>query len=80
MMRVSKEAIRIGQSISIDEMGIDFQGRYQDKQRVTYKRLEIDFWWIHCAQKDTHTPGILGIKFHQKSGSTKDCHLYMAES
>ena len=41
MMRVSKEAILIGQSISIDEMDIGFQGQHQDKQRVNYKKGEM---------------------------------------
>ena len=38
MMAVSKQAIFIGQDISIDEQDISFQGRHKDKQRVTYKR------------------------------------------
>ena len=35
MMRVEKYGIHIGQSISVDEMYIIFQGRHTDKQRVT---------------------------------------------
>ena len=38
MMRVAKYYIHIGQSISVDEMDISFQGRHKDKQRVTYKK------------------------------------------
>ena len=38
MMRVEKYYIHVGQSISVDEMDISFQGRHKDKQRVTYKK------------------------------------------
>ena len=38
MTRVAKYGIHIGQSISVDEMDISFQGQHKDKQRVTYKK------------------------------------------
>ena len=39
MMRVSKEVIILGKSISIDEQDIGFQGQHKDKQRISYKRV-----------------------------------------
>ena len=39
MMRVSKEAIVLGQDISVDEQDIGFQGRHSDKQRITFKKV-----------------------------------------
>ena len=39
MMRVSKDAIKLGKSISIDEQDIGFQGQHKDKQRISYKRV-----------------------------------------
>ena len=39
MMRVSKEAMILGKSISIDEQDIGFQGQHKDKQRISYKRV-----------------------------------------
>ena len=39
MMRVSKECICLGESISVDEQDIGFQGRHQDKQRIKYKKV-----------------------------------------
>ena len=38
MMRVAKDGIPIGQSISVDEMDISFQGWHKDKQRVIHKK------------------------------------------
>ena len=38
MIRVVKYGIHIGQSISVYEMDISFQGRHKDKYRVTYKK------------------------------------------
>ena len=38
MMRVEKDGINIGWSISVDEMDTIFQGQHKDKQRVTYKK------------------------------------------
>ena len=38
MVRVGKYGIHIGQSISVDEMDISFQGGHKDEQRVTYKK------------------------------------------
>ena len=43
MIRVAKNGIHVGQSISVDEMDISFQGRHKDKQRVTYKSVEMVF-------------------------------------
>ena len=39
MMKVSKDAIKLGKSISIDEQDIGFQGQHKDKQRISYKRV-----------------------------------------
>ena len=38
MMRVKKYGIHIGQSVSIDDMDISFQGLHKDKQKVTHKK------------------------------------------
>ena len=38
-MRVAKYGINIGQSISVDEMDIGFQGRHKDRHRVRYKKV-----------------------------------------
>ena len=43
MMRVSKDAIILGKSISIDEQDIGFQGQHKDKQRISYKRVDDGF-------------------------------------
>ena len=37
MMWVAENGTNIGQSISVDEMYIGFQGQHKDKQRVSYK-------------------------------------------
>ena len=38
MMKVSKDYVSIGQAISIDQQDISFQGRYEDEQRIPYKK------------------------------------------
>ena len=43
MRRVSQDAIHIGRDISIDAQIIDFQGRHNDKQRVTFKKMGSGF-------------------------------------
>ena len=39
VLRISQSAIHIGRYISIDEQGIGFEGRYKDKERVTFKTV-----------------------------------------
>ena len=54
MMRVSKEAIVMGQNISVDEQDIGFQGRHSDKQRISYKKVG-DGFLVDALSADGYT-------------------------
>ena len=54
MMKVSKEAVFLGQHLSCDEQTIGFQGHHKDKQRITYKK-EGDGFLADCICSDGYT-------------------------
>ena len=51
---VSKEAIFLGQILSVDEQTIGFQSNHRDKQRITYKK-EGDGFLADCICADGYT-------------------------
>ena len=53
-MRISQEAMCVGQDVSIDEQDIGFQGRHKDKQRVTFKKVG-DGFLVDCLCTDGYT-------------------------
>jgi hypothetical protein len=52
--RVSMEAWDMGRSVSCDEQTIGFQGRHQDKQRISYKK-EGDGFQADCICENGYT-------------------------
>ena len=54
MMRVSQEAVCIGQDVSVDEQDIGFQGRHKDKQRVNFKKVG-DGFLVDCLCAEGYT-------------------------
>ena len=56
MMRVEKYSINTGQSISVDEMDICFQGLHKDNQRVRLKNVGDGFLVDSlCSERYTHS-------------------------
>ena len=68
MIRVSKDGIHIGQSVSVDEIYISLQVRHKDKQRVIYKKGGYGFLVdALCAEGYTYS-WYLDTNLHQESG------------
>lgn len=54
IIQISKEAVYLGRSISIDEQTVGFTGNHEDKQRIKYKR-EGDGFLADCICSDGYT-------------------------
>ena len=79
MMRVSKEAMMLGNSISIDEQDIGFQGQHKDKQQISSSELVMDFWLMLFVLMDTPLVGTFVTKLLPKCGQAKDYLLFIVE-
>ena len=54
ILKVSKDAVKLGQHLSCDEQTVGFQGNHKDKQRITYKN-EGDGFLADCICSDGYT-------------------------